>query len=143
MFFRNFAPVMAQELRYTQEQQQKLTQEQQQRLNMQQVMMMRLLEMPITQLEQNVQTELDENPALEVERVDDDDVNGNGDEDDAARDELDEVLIACYTGTFSEHRAMALVCKLEKYMMQLVQIMHKVIELTELVRTKKNQTPSL
>ena len=46
---------MAQELRYTQEQQQKLTQEQQQRLNMQQVMMMRLLEMPITQLEQNVQ----------------------------------------------------------------------------------------
>ncbi len=31
---------------------------------------------------------------------------------------------------FSEHRAMALVCKLEKYMMQLVQIMHKVVELT-------------
>ena len=31
---------------------------------------------------------------------------------------------------FSERRAMALVCKLEKYMMQLVQIMHKVIELT-------------
>ena len=93
---------MAQELRYTQEQQQKLTQEQQQRLNMQQVMMMRLLEMPITQLEQNVQTELDENPALEVERVDDDDVNGNdngndngdgnGNGDDDARDELDEVL---------------------------------------------------
>ena len=32
---------------------------------------------------------------------------------------------------FSEHRAMALVCKLEKYMMQLVQIMHKVIERTD------------
>ena len=31
---------------------------------------------------------------------------------------------------FSERRAMALVCKLEKYMMQLVQIMTKVIELT-------------
>ena len=32
---------------------------------------------------------------------------------------------------FSERRAMALVCKLEKYMMQLVQIMHKVIEQTD------------
>ena len=32
---------------------------------------------------------------------------------------------------FSERRAMALVCKLEKYMMQLVQIMHKVIERTD------------
>ena len=31
---------------------------------------------------------------------------------------------------FSERRAMALVCKLEKYMMQLVQIMHEVVELT-------------
>ena len=31
---------------------------------------------------------------------------------------------------FSERRAMALVCKLEKSMMQLVQIMHKVVELT-------------
>ena len=31
---------------------------------------------------------------------------------------------------FSERRTMALVCKLEKYMMQLVQIMHKVVELT-------------
>ncbi len=31
---------------------------------------------------------------------------------------------------FSERRAMALVCKLEKYMMQLVQIMLKVVELT-------------
>ena len=30
---------------------------------------------------------------------------------------------------FSERRAMALVCKLEKYMMQLVQIMHEVVEL--------------
>ena len=32
---------------------------------------------------------------------------------------------------FSARRAMALVCKLEKYMMQLVQIMHKVTELTD------------
>ena len=32
---------------------------------------------------------------------------------------------------FSERRTMALVCKLEKYMMQLVQIMHKVIERTD------------
>ena len=31
---------------------------------------------------------------------------------------------------FSERRVMALVCKLEKCMMQLVQIMHKVTELT-------------
>ncbi len=31
---------------------------------------------------------------------------------------------------FSERRTMALVCKLEKYMMQLVQTMHKVIEQT-------------
>ena len=31
---------------------------------------------------------------------------------------------------FSERRAMALVCKLEKYMMLLVQIMHEVVELT-------------
>ena len=30
---------------------------------------------------------------------------------------------------FSERRAMALVCKLEKYMMQLVQIMLKVVEM--------------
>ena len=32
---------------------------------------------------------------------------------------------------FSERRTAALVYKLEKYMMQLVQIMHKVIELTD------------
>ena len=32
---------------------------------------------------------------------------------------------------FSERRAMALVCKLEKYMMQLLLIMHKVTELTD------------
>lgn len=32
---------------------------------------------------------------------------------------------------FSERRAMALVCKLEKYMMQLEQIMQKVTELTD------------
>ena len=32
---------------------------------------------------------------------------------------------------FSERRAMVLVCKLEKCMMQLVQIMHKVIEQTD------------
>ena len=31
---------------------------------------------------------------------------------------------------FSERRTMALVCKLEKYMMQLVQIIQKVVELT-------------
>ena len=31
---------------------------------------------------------------------------------------------------FSEQRAMALVCKLEKHMMLLVQIMHEVVELT-------------
>lgn len=31
---------------------------------------------------------------------------------------------------FSERRTMALVCKLEKYLMQLVQTMHKVTELT-------------
>jgi hypothetical protein len=32
---------------------------------------------------------------------------------------------------FSERRTMALVCKLEKYMMQLVQIMHKMTDLTD------------
>ena len=32
---------------------------------------------------------------------------------------------------FSERRAMALVCKLEKYMMLLVQIIHKVVEQTD------------
>ena len=32
---------------------------------------------------------------------------------------------------FSERRAMALVCKLEKCMMQLVHIMHKVVEQTD------------
>lgn len=41
---------------------------------------------------------------------------------------------------FSERRTMALVCKLEKYMMQLVQIISKVTELTneykELVNSK-------
>ena len=37
---------------------------------------------------------------------------------------------------FSERRAAALVYKLEKYMMQLVQIMHKVIELTDKYRQK-------
>ena len=31
---------------------------------------------------------------------------------------------------FSERRTMAFVCKLEKYMMQLVQIIQKVVELT-------------
>ena len=30
----------------------------------------------------------------------------------------------------SERRAMALVCKLEKYMMEFVQILHEVVELT-------------
>ncbi len=37
---------------------------------------------------------------------------------------------------FSERRTMALVCKLEKYMMQLVQTMHKVTELTIEYRKK-------
>ena len=37
---------------------------------------------------------------------------------------------------FSERRAMAFVCKLEKCMMQLVQIMHKVTELTIEYRKK-------
>ena len=37
---------------------------------------------------------------------------------------------------FSERRTMALVCKLEKCMMQLVQIMTKVTELTEEYRAK-------
>lgn len=50
---------------------------------------------------------------------------------------LDALLAKNYNQTlkelkshFSERRTMALVCKLEKYMMQLVQIMHKVVELT-------------
>ena len=38
---------------------------------------------------------------------------------------------------FSERRAMALVCKLEKYMIQLVQIMQKVTELTIEYRDKQ------
>ncbi len=37
---------------------------------------------------------------------------------------------------FSERRTMALVCKLEKYMMQLVQIMHKVKDLTDKYQKK-------
>ena len=47
---------------------------------------------------------------------------------------------------FSERRAMALVCKLEKYMMQLVQIISKVTELTneykERVNSKKIEDKS-
>jgi len=50
---------------------------------------------------------------------------------------LDALLAKNYNQTlkelkshFSERRTMSLVCKLEKYMMQLVQIMHKVVELT-------------
>ena len=47
---------------------------------------------------------------------------------------------------FSERRTMALVCKLEKYMMQLVQIMSKVTELTneykERVNSKKIEDKS-
>jgi len=50
---------------------------------------------------------------------------------------LDALLAKNYNQTlkelkshFSERRTMALVCKLEKYMMQLVQIMHDVVELT-------------
>ena len=38
---------------------------------------------------------------------------------------------------FSGRRAMALVCKLEKYMIQLVQTMHKVTELTDEYREKQ------
>ena len=41
---------------------------------------------------------------------------------------------------FSEHRAMARVCKLEKYMMQLVQIMHKVVELTDEYQKKSQKS---
>ncbi len=37
---------------------------------------------------------------------------------------------------FSERRAMALVCKLEKCMIQLVQIMHKVKDLTDKYQEK-------
>ena len=46
---------------------------------------------------------------------------------------LDKIVVGtgtCSHDYFSERRTMALVCKLEKYMMQLVQIMHKVVELT-------------
>lgn len=56
---------------------------------------------------------------------------------------LDALLAKNYNQTlkelkshFSERRAMALVCKLEKYMMQLVQIMQKVTELTDEYRQK-------
>jgi hypothetical protein len=66
---------------------------------------------------------------------------------------LDALLTKNYNQTlkelkyhFSEHRAMALVCKLEKYMMQLVQIMSKVTELTneykERVNSKKIEDKS-
>lgn len=41
---------------------------------------------------------------------------------------------------FSERRAMALVCKLEKFMMQLVQIMTKVIGLTDEYRNAIKRT---
>ena len=41
---------------------------------------------------------------------------------------------------FSERRTMALVCKLEKYMMQLVHIMHKVIELTDEYQKKSQKS---
>jgi len=51
---------------------------------------------------------------------------------------LDALLAKNYNQTlkelkshFSERRTRALVCKLEKYMMQLVQIMQKVTELTD------------
>ena len=56
---------------------------------------------------------------------------------------LDALLAKNYNQTlkelkshFSERRAMALVCKLEKYMMQLVQIMQKVTELTDKYQEK-------
>ncbi len=110
-FICNFALVMAQELRISQEQQQKQLQEQQQRLGIKQVMVMRMLEMPIMQFEQNVQTEMDENPALEGEVSDnesgeelrvessaelankgDNENSDSQDTDDDKQDELDEVL---------------------------------------------------
>ena len=61
----------------------------------------------------------------------------------AAARPLDALLAKNYNQTlkelkyhFSERRAMALVCKLEKYMMQLVQIMHKVKDLTDKYQKK-------
>ena len=41
---------------------------------------------------------------------------------------------------FSERRTMALVCKLEKYMMQLVQIIQKVVELTNEYQKKSQKS---
>ncbi|MCR5690806.1 MAG: hypothetical protein K6G62_01110 [Eubacterium sp.] len=41
---------------------------------------------------------------------------------------------------FSERRTAALVYKLEKYMMQLVHIMHKVIELTDEYQKKSQKS---
>ena len=44
---------------------------------------------------------------------------------------------------FSERRTMALVCKLEKCMMQLVQIMHKVTELTDEYQKKVQKSENM
>ena len=44
---------------------------------------------------------------------------------------------------FSERRTMALVCKLEKYMIQLVQIMTKVTELTTEFRKNKQKSENM
>ena len=44
---------------------------------------------------------------------------------------------------FSERRTMALVCKLEKYMIQLVQIMTKVTELTTEFRKSKQKSENM
>ena len=44
---------------------------------------------------------------------------------------------------FSERRTMALVCRLEKYMMQLVQIMTKVTELTTEFRKSKQKSENM
>ena len=44
---------------------------------------------------------------------------------------------------FSERRTMALVCKLEKYMMQLVLIMHKVTELTDEYQKKVQKSENM
>ena len=50
-----------------------------------------------------------------------------------------EVVINRVEMPFSERRAKTLVCKLEKYMMQIVQIMHKVTELTDKYQKKDTE----
>ena len=50
---------------------------------------------------------------------------------------LDKQGKAPIMGRITLNNSMALVCKLEKYMMQLVQIMYKVTELTDEYREKQ------